>query len=95
MIHFKGNSDLKKKNNNCVKNGFACGLRPTIPEWINFFMFTSCRRNGPFIDMFSNSEDQCKQGFFVAIREKDGIGILDVEDSPTRFFYISGNDKIK
>ncbi len=32
--------------------------------------------------MFSNSEEQCNHGFFVSIRKKDGIGILDVEDSP-------------
>jgi hypothetical protein len=86
MIHFKGNSNLKKKNNNCVKNGFACGLRPSIPDWITSLCKPTVDGEWTFINMNSNEEAECNQGFYVALRKKDNIGILDVENSPTMDF---------
>ena len=83
MIHFKGNSSVTKRNSNCVKNGFACGLRPSIPDWITSTCSPLVDGEWVFIDMKTNSNSACNHGYFVAIKSKDGSGILDVENAPS------------
>jgi hypothetical protein len=68
MIRFEGAHDDRKKNNQCVAPGFACGINPVIPDSIS----PQCRwkpaGNSPwtFLD-FTRPDCAQKWGFFAAI----------------------------